>query len=131
MYNLAPAGEVPRSFPRVLVVEDDPLAAKALAGLLRAEGYEPIVFSDGLTALHYVLDHPTDIALIDIQLPDISGLEVSRQIRRSHGDRVPIIILSGNNDVDTLRSLSEAGATYFFSKPVIVSNLLSQMKTCI
>lgn len=131
MNNLAPASQMPRSFPRVLVVEDDPLAARALAGLLRAEGYEPIVFHEGQAALHYVRDHPTDIALIDIHLPDISGLDVSRQIRRCHGDGVPIIILSGDNDVATLRSLPEAGATYFFSKPVIVSNLLKQLKMCI
>jgi len=119
-----------RPFRRVLIVEDDPQAAKALAGLLRADGYEPVIFHDGQTALQYVRDHPTEIALIDIHLPDISGLDVSQQIRRRHGEGVTIIILSGDSDMVTLRSLPEAGATYFFSKPVIASNLLSLLKTC-
>jgi DNA-binding response OmpR family regulator len=114
---------------RVVVVEDDPIVGKALGTLLKKEGYDPVVFSGGWPALTYLREHELRAALIDIHLPDISGLDLSHVIRQLHGDNVPIIILSGDTELDTLRSLSDAGATYFFSKPVNTTKLLEHLKS--
>jgi CheY-like chemotaxis protein len=113
---------------RVLVVEDDPIAGKALSMLLRDQGYDPVVFADGSHALDYLRQNDLDAALIDIHLPDISGLDLSHRIRESHGQKVPIFILSGDNSLDTLRALPDAGATYFFSKPINATHLLENLK---
>ncbi|MDP9172245.1 MAG: response regulator [Planctomycetota bacterium] len=115
---------------RVLVVEDNPTISRALVVLLRDEGYVPVVFDAGLPAVEYLRDHCPDIALIDIHLPDISGLELSKQLRDFHGNDVPVIILSGDTSIDTLRTLPQVGATYFFSKPVNISTLLTFLKEC-
>ncbi len=115
---------------RVLVVEDNPTISRALVVLLRDEGYVPVVFDAGLPAIEYLRDHCPDIALIDIHLPDISGLELSKQLRDFHGNDVPVIILSGDTSIDTLRTLPQVGATYFFSKPVNISTLLTFLKEC-
>lgn len=113
---------------RVLVVEDDPTTVKALLMLLRTEGYDPVAFTDGSHALDYARQHPLQAALIDIHLPDISGLHLSQHIRETHGSAMPIFILSGDNGMDTLRALPSSGATFFFSKPINTVHLLEHLK---
>jgi DNA-binding response OmpR family regulator len=114
--------------PHILVVEDDPWVGRALQTLLRDQGYDPAVCHDGREALSYLLNHRPDAALLDIHLPDISGLDLSHRIREMHGEELPIIILSGDTAMETLRALPSAGATYFFSKPVNSSLLMDQLR---
>jgi CheY-like chemotaxis protein len=114
---------------RVLLVDDNQAVARSLAALLRGEGYEPVTFLAGAPAMEYCRNHCPDIALIDIHLPDISGLELSRQLRTRHGERLPIIILSGDTSMDMLKTLPQSGATYFLSKPISASTLLDSLKT--
>jgi DNA-binding response OmpR family regulator len=119
---------IERHDTHILIVEDNPLISKALVVILREEGYIPTVFAAGQPAIEYLQEHCPDIAMIDIHLPDISGLELIRQFRALHGNEVPIVIFSGDNSIDTLRALPQVGATYFFSKPVNTSSLLSFLK---
>jgi DNA-binding response OmpR family regulator len=67
-------------------------------------------------------------AVVDIHLPDLSGLVVSQKLREILGPQTPIIVLSGDTSMTTLNSLPHVGATYFFSKPVNASYLLERMK---
>ena len=113
---------------KILVVEDNQLVTRSLATLLRDEGYEPVVFSAGVPALAYLRNNRPDIALIDIHLPDISGFELSQELRKTHGSDLPIIILSGDTSMDTIRALPDAQATYFCSKPVNTSVLIGQLR---
>jgi two-component system, sensor histidine kinase RpfC len=113
---------------RVLVVDDNQLVARSLLTLLRDEGYDPFVFQAGQPALDFSRDNCLDAALIDIHLPDLSGLEVTRQLRQTHGKDLPIILFSGDSSIETLRALPDAGATYFLSKPVNVTRLLECLK---
>ncbi len=112
----------------VLVVDDNQVVTRSLMSLLRSEGFEPKAFQAGQPALDYIRDHCPDIALIDIHLPDISGLQLSRELRKIHGQNLPIIIFSGDSSIDTLRSLPEAGATIFISKPVNVPHLVESLR---
>jgi DNA-binding response OmpR family regulator len=112
----------------VLVVDDNQVVTRSLMSLLRSEGFEPKTFQAGQPALDYIRDHCPDIALIDIHLPDISGLQLSRELRKIHGNSLPIIIFSGDSSIDTLRSLPEAGATIFISKPVNVPHLMESLR---
>jgi CheY-like chemotaxis protein len=114
---------------RVLLVEDNQTVTLALAALLRDEGYEPVTFFSGAPAMEYCRSNCPDFALIDIHLPDISGLELSRDIRNLHGERLPIIILSGDNSMDMLRALPQCGASFFLSKPVSATALLNSLKS--
>jgi DNA-binding response OmpR family regulator len=112
----------------VLVVDDNQVVTRSLMTLLRNEGFEAKTFQSGQPALEYIRDHCPDAALIDIHLPDVSGLEISRELRKTHGNSMPIIIFSGDSSIATLRALPDAGATIFMSKPVNVSRLLECLK---
>ncbi|HEY1685474.1 MAG TPA: response regulator, partial [Tepidisphaeraceae bacterium] len=69
-----------------------------------------------------------DAAVIDIHLPDLSGLILSQQLRAHFGERTPIIVVSGDGSQEVLNSLSQVGATYFFSKPVNARALVEKLQ---
>src|SRR5439155_1597812 len=68
-------------------------------------------------------------AVIDIHLPDISGLIVAQKLRSRFGATIPIIVVSGDTSMETIKALSHIGATYFFSKPISAAALVEQLKT--
>jgi DNA-binding response OmpR family regulator len=111
----------------IMVVDDDPIVVKAMRVLLHAEGFKTVECQTGSEAMR-VANENISAAVLDIHLPDISGLSLSRQLRGIFKPDVPIIILSGDNSIETLRALPDAGATYFFAKPVNTGMLMSKLK---
>jgi two-component system sensor histidine kinase BarA len=114
--------------PRILVVDDNQPTARALASLLGAANYDASVSYRGADAIERARASPFAAAIVDIHLPDISGLVVSQKLRELLGPDVPIIVLSGDTSIGMLNSLSHVGATYFFSKPVNSQRLIEQMR---
>lgn len=112
----------------VLVVEDNELMARSLAKVLEREGYRPAVFHTGGAALDFVAANTPAVAVIDVHLPDISGLVLSQKLRERFGPETPIVVLSGDTSMETLNSLRHVGATYFLSKPVNTAHLLEQLR---
>ncbi len=112
----------------ILIVDDNHSVTHALSFLLQDAGYAPMVFNDGHAALDFARDNVPAAALVDIHLPDINGLVLSRQFRDFFGPDVPIIVLSGDTSMENLNSLPYAGATYFFSKPINSISLLEQLR---
>ncbi len=112
----------------ILIVEDDPLVSKALARLLKDAGYQTQVFSSALPALSYIEKHRPAAAVLDVHLPDLSGLVLSQKMREKLGAACPIIVLSGDTSMETLNALPHVGATYFLSKPVTSQILLERLK---
>lgn len=112
---------------RVLVIDDNETTARALASLLATAHYQAAVFYRGHEALDYARDHTCLAAVVDIHLPDMSGLVLAQQLRDRFGPDTPVVILSGDTSLSTLNALSEVGATHFFSKPVNASHLLEQL----
>ena len=123
----APAPEA-GSVREILVVDDSPPTASALASLLARESYRAAVFHRGSEALDYARLHPCAAAVVDVHLPDMNGLVLSHKLREQFGPKVPIVILSGDTSMSTLNSLPHVGATHFFSKPVSASHLLKRLK---
>jgi DNA-binding response OmpR family regulator len=114
-----------------MVVDDSPSLAVSFLTLLRNEGFDPLIFQSGQPALDYLRKNRPDLALIDIHLPDVSGLEIARQIRETYGSSLPVIICSGDSSLDALLALPDAGATHFFHKPVSVSRLMECLKNAL
>src|SRR5678815_5146863 len=104
----------------VLVIDDNPHVNKALAILLKRAGFIPIPCYRGADALDYVarFDTPPCAAVVDVHLPDISGLVLAQKLRNCFGPQTPIVVVSGDTSMETINSLSHIGATCFFSKPV-------------
>jgi FixJ family two-component response regulator len=100
----------------ICVVEDDPSMLKALERLLLSVGLSARFFREPLGFLKYITHNPVRVALIDIWLPGLSGLELQRQLRAiSPGTRVVVVTA---DDEDSVRSEAmQNGATAFFAKP--------------
>jgi DNA-binding response OmpR family regulator len=112
----------------VLVVDDSQPTARALATLLNAANYDATISYRGADAVEQARATPFAAAIVDIHLPDISGLVVSQKLRELLGPEVPIIVLSGDTSMQMLNSLPHVGATYFFSKPVNSHHLIECMR---
>ena len=111
---------------RVLVVEDEDSFSDALSFMLRKEGYEVFVASDGNAALSEYEKHGPDLILLDLMLPGISGTEVCRSIRAKSS--VPIIMLTAKDgEVDKVVGL-ELGADDYVTKPFSSRELLARIR---
>ncbi len=101
---------------RILIVEDDVALQDSVAGLLRAAGYAVDVSSEGREGLWYGEEYPIDLAVIDLGLPGMSGLELIRALRESERD-FPILILTARSDWQDKVEGLEAGADDYLTKP--------------
>src|SRR5574341_1484200 len=101
--------------PRILVVDDEPAVLDLLAYNLRRANYEVLTAVDGRAALHLARDSRPDLILLDLMLPEVDGLDVCRELRRS--SQIPIIILTARDEeVDRVVGL-ELGADDYVCKP--------------
>jgi DNA-binding response OmpR family regulator len=114
--------------PKILVVDDNEFVVHALSVLLRGEGMQSVCFGEVAPALDYGRRETPAAAVIDIGLPDGSGLDLVRELRRHWGTDLPILIFSADSSLETIRQLPDLGATYFFSKPANASRLLEHLK---
>jgi two-component system cell cycle response regulator DivK len=110
---------------RILIVEDHPLNLKLLRDLLEAHGYRTLETGDGLEALNLARQFRPDLILMDLQLPDVSGLELTRWLRREPGTQnIPIIAVTAfAMREDEKRSL-DSGCNAYIAKPVSIRRLL-------
>src|SRR5438105_3990266 len=116
--NPGSPGEAAR--PQIIIVDDSEPIARGLGGLFQSAGFDPMTFGQGLPAIEFAREHKPAAALIDIHLPDISGLVLSQRLREILGPSAPIVVLSGDGSMEILNSLRHVGATHFFQKPVNV-----------
>ena len=111
---------------RLLVVDDDPQIVRALRINLKARGYEVTTAPDGAAALHAAAQHPPDLVVLDLGLPDMEGTEVIAGLRG--WTAVPIIVLSGRaGSADKVAAL-DAGADDYVTKPFGVDELLARIR---
>ena len=111
---------------RVLVVDDDPALAEMLTIVLRGEGFDTAVVSDGTRALPAVRDLRPDVVLLDLMLPGMNGIDVCRAIRTESG--VPIVMLTAKTDtVDIVLGL-ESGADDYVVKPFKPKELIARIR---
>jgi two-component system cell cycle response regulator DivK len=121
---------------KILIVEDAPLSMKVLRTLLRSYGYSLLEATDGEEALKVTCSDKPDLIIMDIQLPKVSGLEVTRQLRQmSDFNHTPIIALTAyaiNGDKEKIISV---GCDAYVAKPIntrelprLITEMLLQRK---
>ncbi|SHK80677.1 two component transcriptional regulator, winged helix family [Roseovarius marisflavi] len=115
--------------PTVLLVEDEPAQREVLSYNLEADGFRVLTASNGEEALLIVAETPPDIIVLDWMMPNVSGIEVCRQLKtRSETRAIPIIMLSARSEeVDLVRGL-ETGADDYMVKPYSVVELLARVR---
>jgi two-component system, cell cycle response regulator DivK len=124
--TVTPRGPSPRAAGRtVLIVEDNELNMKLFHDILAAHGYATIQTRNGLEALDLARKHRPALILMDIQLPEISGLEVTKWLKEDDELRhIPVVAITAfamKGDEERIRS---GGCEAYISKPISVSNFL-------
>jgi DNA-binding response OmpR family regulator len=104
---------------RVLIVEDEPRIAEFVAKALRRDGHHVIVAEDGEVGLFLASSDSFDAVVLDLALPDTSGLDVLKDIRAESPD-LPVLMLTGHDDPASRRACLAAGASHFVPKPLVV-----------
>ena len=115
--------------PIVLVVDDDELAIKAVVQLLARRGFEMLSATSGRAALDILAKKPVDVLVLDVLMPEMTGLDVCRTLR-SDGrfNELPIILLTGCDDVETRAAGMKLGVSDFLCKPFAHHELITKIE---
>jgi len=116
--------------PMRLLVADDLVSNRAvMRRLLERAGHEVVFASSGEEALDIFAEADLDAAILDLHMPDINGLDVIKQARvmQAGRARTPIVVLSADVAVETMREVEASGAFAFLSKPVVIERLLDTL----
>ena len=104
--------------PRILVVDDDANARLIMRAALSKAGYEIVLADGGVEALHVFRTEPCDLVMLDVDMPDLSGYEVCAMLRGEVGVMLPIVMVTGMDDVESVETAYQHGATDFLAKPI-------------
>lgn len=109
----------------ILIVEDNDLNMKLFNDLLQAHGYGTVQTKDGRTALDLARQHKPDLILMDIQLPEISGLEITRMLKADDSlKHIPVIAVTAFAMKGDEEKIREGGCNGYIAKPISVPNFL-------
>ncbi len=111
---------------KILIVEDEKKIARFLELELQHEGYEVDTAGDGRTGLEKALSWQPDLLILDLMLPELSGIEVCRRLR--HESDVPIIMLTAKDDVSDKVMGLDMGADDYMTKPFAIEELLARIR---
>src|SRR5690242_8012713 len=112
---------------RILIVEDEPNMVSGLRDNFEFEGYDVITAPDGVAGLERALNESTDLVILDVMMPRMSGLDVCKQLKAKRPS-VPIIMLTARGqEVDKVVGL-ELGADDYVTKPFSIRELLARVK---
>lgn len=115
--------------PSILVVDDEPVVRELLRTIL-ASSYSVTVADDGAKALKLAQQNRPDLIVLDIHMPDMSGIQVCQDLRQNNGlDDVPIIMLTADGNVESRIEAFDMGADDFVSKPVHPQEFMARVSS--
>ena len=114
---------------RILIVEDEKKIARFLELELKHEGYEVKTAFDGRSGLETALQDNPDLLILDLMLPELSGIEVCRRLR--HTSDMPIIMLTAKDDVSDKVMGLDMGADDYVTKPFAIEELLARIRVAL
>lgn len=114
---------------KVLIVEDNELNMKLFSDLLEAHGYETVGTNNGLNALDLAREHSPDLILMDIQLPEVSGLEVTKWLKDDDAlASIPVIAVTAFAMKGDEERIREGGCEAYMSKPISISVFIETIR---
>ena len=114
---------------KILIVEDEAKIARFVTLELEHEGYEVQCAYDGRSGLQRCLDWKPDLLILDLMLPELSGIEVCRRLRQQSD--VPIIMLTAKDDVSDKVMGLDMGADDYMTKPFAIEELLARIRVAL
>ncbi len=126
MANSSQTGDAAsRQARKVLIVEDNELNMKLFNDLLEAQGYQVIQTRDGLSALDLARQHKPDLILMDIQLPEVSGIDVTKWLKEDDELKsIPVVAVTAFAMKGDEEKIRESGCQGYISKPISVAGFL-------
>jgi two-component system, cell cycle response regulator DivK len=113
----------------VLIVEDNELNMKLFNDLLEAHGYQTLKTSNGVEAVEIARSHRPDLILMDIQLPEVSGLEVTRWLKADEElKRIPVVAITAFAMKGDEERIREGGCEAYLSKPISVVKFVETVR---
>jgi two-component system cell cycle response regulator DivK len=113
----------------VLVVEDNELNMKLFHDLLLAQGYRILSSRDGVDALRMAREHNPDLVLMDIQLPEVSGLEITKWIKEDESLRhIPVVAVTALAMKGDEEKIRQGGCEAYIAKPISVASFLDTIQ---
>lgn len=113
----------------VMVVEDNELNMKLFHDLLEAHGYNILQTKDGMEALRLAREHHPDLILMDIQLPEVSGLEVTKWLKEDDELKaIPVVAVTAFAMKGDEEKIREGGCEAYIAKPISVANFLQTVE---
>lgn len=113
--------------PTILIAEDDKQIREALDRILRFEQYDTIVVNDGAAALEAFVEHEPDIAILDVNMPFVDGMSITRRLR-DRGNRIPVLLLTARTATADRVDGLDAGADDYLAKPFELDELLARVR---
>lgn len=118
-------GQVAKS---VLIIEDEPFIIEALTFLLEREGLNLSSYSDGEGCLDVISDIKPDLLILDMMLPNVSGMEILENIRNSREfSALPVLMLTAKGQVRDREAAEDAGVNIFMTKPFANEEIISNV----
>lgn len=114
----------------ILIIDDDPNLRKTLTDILSAKGYEIHAAGNGAEGLDLIKNHDIRLALVDLRLPDMSGIDLLEKIKADQPS-IEAIILTGNATLDSAIEATNRGAFSYLQKPYDIDQLLLQIRRAI
>ena len=109
---------------KIVIIEDEPDTAEMYAEMMRISGYEVVKYYGGLSAVAHLGDQDTDAVILDLMMPDLSGLEVLNYIKEKPDlSDLPVIIVSAKTMPEDVEKGLKAGAVAYLTKPVSFADL--------
>ena len=115
--------------PTILIIEDEKKIARFLELELKHEGYDVLTAFDGRTGLDTAVQKDPDLLILDLMLPELSGIEVCRRLR--HTNDLPIIMLTAKDDVSDKVMGLDMGADDYVTKPFAIEELLARIRVAL
>lgn len=112
----------------IIVVDDNPTFRKMYSDFLGAHGYTVMTANSGQQGMKLLLNCTPKVLILDISMPGMDGIETCNQIRKIHGNDIPILFLTAFNDVDKLRDCLHAGGDDYLIKSGDLDGLLDRIK---
>lgn len=112
---------------QVLVVDDEPVLAELVSMALRYEGWDIVTAGDGAAAIELARDNPPDVVVLDVMLPDMSGLDVLRRLREVQPG-LPLLLLTAKDSVEDRIAGLTAGGDDYVTKPFSIEEVVLRLR---
>lgn len=132
MEILKDTAQPPRARKRILIVEDNPLNMKLFSAMVESQGYDVLQAPDGPRGLVMAGQQRPDLIIMDVQLPGMSGLEVTQKLKADEKTRhIPVIATTAYALKGDEQDIKASGCDGYMAKPIAISEFLTLIETLI